>query len=108
MPRNQIFMTACFITYFEMSMRPKNLAVVDLNLQISAGQAHSHTKKTGCLALNFFSALWALVGLKKNVRPKHVIHGFSKHIQSWFWQLLSVEAMFTNQNKKLSPKSSST
>ena len=47
-------MTACFITYFEMSMRPKTLAVVDLNLQISAGQAHSHTKKTGCLALNFF------------------------------------------------------
>ena len=48
MPKNQILTSACFITYFEMSMRPKTLAVVDLDLQVSAWAAHSGPKKTGC------------------------------------------------------------
>ena len=43
MPRNQILTTAFFVTDFEMSVRPKPPAVVDLDLKISAGQAHSDT-----------------------------------------------------------------
>ena len=48
MLKNQILTSACSITYFEMSMRPKTPAVVDLDLQVSAWAAHPGPKKTGC------------------------------------------------------------